>query len=332
MGRLLQHLSRRAILCGLSAGIAAGVVSTAGAQSFPSRAITIVVPFAPGGGTDILARLLAKDLEQKLGQAAVVENRPGAGGIIAAQSVIRAPADGYTLFFGTGTQFAVAPSLYKKLPFDPPRDFTPLALVAGSPFALVVHPSIPVKTVAEFIEYAKTRPGKLSYGTSGPGAPHHLFMELFNSRVGLTMTMVPYKGSIPALNDVVAGHLPLMMVDLGPAAGMLEAGKVRPLGVTTTQRVEGWSHIPPIADTLPGFNASGWFMMVAPRNLAAQPRDRLHAAFTEILAQRHIREAIIKAGFNPLETRSVADLQKFMASEIEVWRDMVRRAGVEGSF
>lgn len=330
----MSMLSRRMLVAGLAAaGFALGAAPlSAETAAFPTKQVTVVVPFAPGGGTDMLARILAQELGEKFGHNVVVENRPGAGGVIAAQQVMRADPDGHTLFFGTGTQFAVAPSLYKKLAFDPPKDFTPLALVAGSPFALVVNPSIPVKTVSEFIAYAKARPGELSYGTSGPGAPHHLFMELLSSRTGLKMVMVPYKGSMPALNDVAAGHLPLMMVDLGPAAGLLAAGKVRPLGVTTQERVEGFTDIPPIADTVPGFDAAGWFMMVGPSGMPEGPVNTLHAAFKDILAKESVRKQIVKAGFIPLKGRSVPDLKKFMVDEIGVWRDVVRKAGIEGTF
>lgn len=299
---------------------------------WPSRNVTIVVPFAPGGATDVLSRLIGKELEEKFKRAFVVENRPGAGGIVGAQAVLRAPHDGYTIFLGSGTNLAVNVSLYKKLPYDPAKEFIPLGLAAATPFVLVVNPKLPINSVKEFIDYVKARPGQLSYATSGPGVPHHLFIELLSSMAGLKMAMVPYKGSLPALNDVVAGHVPLMMVDLGPASGSLKAKSVRPLGVSTAERVEGFKDIPPIADTLPGFDASGWFMMAGPAGMPDAIAEKLNAALSEIFEKPHIRQEIVKFGLIPRKNRSIPELKKFIVAEIEKWRQVVRQAGVEGKF
>lgn len=302
------------------------------AGAYPSRQITMVVPFAPGGGTDMLARMIARRLESAWSKPVVIENRPGSGGIVGATAVTRAAADGYTLFLGSGTNLAVNVSLYKKLAYDPVKDFTPLALVAGTPFVLVVNPSMPVKNVAEFIAYAKARPGELNYATSGPGVPHHLFVELLSSMTGLKMTMVPYKGSLPALNDVAAGHVPLMMVDIGPALGTIQGGGVRALGVSTSQRFPTLPDVPPIGDTVPGFDAAGWFMMAAPSGLPPAIAEKLHGELDKFLSDKATSEEIVRSGFQPLPNKSLPDLHKFVISEISRWTDVVRRAGVEGAF
>lgn len=303
-----------------------------GASSYPSRAITMVVPFAPGGGTDMLARMIARRLESAWNKSVVIENKPGSGGIVGAMAVTRAPPDGYTLFLGSGTNLAVNVSLYKKLAYDPVKDFQPLALVAGTPFVLIVNPSVPVKSVREFIDYAKARPGQLSYATSGPGVPHHLFVELLSSMADLKMTMVPYKGSLPALNDVAAGHVPLMMVDIGPALGAIQGGSVRALGVSTSQRFPTIADVPPIGETVQGFDAAGWFMVAAPAGLPSSIAAKLHAELDKFLGDNSTAEEIVRSGFQPLQNKSLTNLQSFVVSEIGRWTDVVRKAGVEGAF
>ena len=302
------------------------------ASSYPSRQITMVVPFAPGGGTDMLARVIARRLETAWNKPVVIENRPGSGGIVGAVAVTRAAADGYTLFLGSGTNLAVNVSLYKKLAYDPVKDFVPLALVAGTPFMLVVNPSLPVKSVREFIDYAKARPGQLSYATSGPGVPHHLFVELLSAMTDLKMTMVPYKGSLPALNDVAAGHVPLMMVDIGPALGVIQGGSVRALGISTSQRFPTLPEVPPIGDTVQGFDAAGWFMVAAPSGLPAAIADKLHGELDRFLSETSTSEEIVRSGFQPLRNKSLSALSAFVGGEIARWTDVVRKAGVEGAF
>ncbi len=302
------------------------------AANYPERTVTIVVPFAAGGGTDVLARMMGRELEQKFGKTFVIENRPGAGGTIGAHAVTRAAHDGYTIFLGSGTNVAVNVSLYKKLAYDPVKEFTPLALAAATPFVLVVNPSLPVKTVKDFVAYVKERPGKINYATSGPGVPHHLFMELLGSQADLKMTMVPYKGSAPALNDVIAGHVPTMMVDIGPALGSIQGGKVRALGVTSAQRISTLSDIPPIAETYPGFDATGWFMFAGPSGMPPAIAEKLHKAMDDVLAKPEFGAALVKFGLIPAKNRSIAELQRFVVDEIERWRKVVRTAGVEGKF
>ena len=211
--------------------------SFARAEDYPSRPVTIIVPYTPGGSTEILTRMVAHELEQRLGKSVIVENKPGAGTVIGTTMVVKSDPDGYTLLMSTPTPMAINATVYKHLPYDPATDLIPLAMVASAPFLLIVNPDLPVHSVKELIAYAKANPGKLSYGSGGVGSPHHLYAELLKSMTGIEMTHVPYKGSLPALNDVVAGHIPLMFCDIPPASGMIAAGKVRVLGVSTEKRV-----------------------------------------------------------------------------------------------
>src|SRR5215510_845993 len=215
---------RRRRFLRLTAAAVAGLFASplAWAQDYPARAVTIVVPFTPGGSTDIIARMLAQKLEQRLGKSFVIENRPGAGGTVGAGVAARAAPDGQTLLMAPSPTMAAAVTIYKNLPYDPATDFVPLALAAQTPFALIVNPSLPIHTVAELIKLAKEKPGYYSYGSAGPGTPHHLFAELFKGMTGIEMAHVPYRGSGPLLNDIVGGHLPLTFVDFPPAVGVLQ--------------------------------------------------------------------------------------------------------------
>ena len=232
--------------CALLAVVAAGAAGvSARAQTYPTRAVTFVVPFAAGGGTEFLARLLGQRLEQRLGKPFVIENRPGAGGVTGAVSVARAAPDGYTILMAPAPVMAINASLHKKLPYDPAADFVPLALVVASPYVLLVNPSLPVHTVPDLIRHAKDKPGRLSFASAGPGTPHHLFPYLFNSMTGIEMNHVPYRGSVPALTDVAAGHVELMFSDIPPALSLINEGKVRALGVSTATRLPSAPDIPP---------------------------------------------------------------------------------------
>jgi tripartite-type tricarboxylate transporter receptor subunit TctC len=312
--------------------VAGAAVECAQAQSYPSRPVTLVVPFAPGGGTEFLARLLAQKLEQRLGKPFVIENRPGGGGVTGASAVARSAPDGYTLLMAPAPIMAANVTLHARLPYDPTIDFVPLALVVASPYVLVVAPSLPVQSVADLIKLAKERPGQLSYASAGPGTPHHLFSELFKSMTGIEMTHVPYRGSVPALTDVAAGHVQLLFSDVPPALSMINEGKVRALGVSTKERVAALPDLWPIAELgVPGFDAASWQMVVAP---AGTPRDiveRLHAELKGVMVQGEIKEHVSKMGLLPIDTPSVASLQVFVKTEIAQWGKVVQQAGVAGS-
>jgi tripartite-type tricarboxylate transporter receptor subunit TctC len=302
------------------------------AQDYPARTVTIVNPFAPGGGVDQMARLMAGKLEQRLGKSFVVENKTGAGSIIAATYVQKSNPDGYTLLMGPSPTMAVNVSLYKSLPYEPLTDFIPLALLSGTPFVLMVNLDLPVHSVPELLAYAKAHPDKMTFASAGPGVPHHLFMELFKSMTGLEASHVPYRGSLPALNDLVAGHIPMMFSDIGPATGLLEAKRIRPLGISTKTRHPGFPDIPPLNEAgVPGFDAVSWQMLVAPAKTPRPIVDRLNAELTAILEMPDVKEQILKFGFLPLENRGVEELKEFVKQEMIRWGDVVRKAGIAGS-
>ena len=316
----------------IALAVVVGTPAGAQAQTYPTRPVTFVVPFAPGGGTEFLARLLGQRLEQRLGKPFVIENRPGGGGVTGAVSVARAAPDGYTLLMAPAPVMAINVSLHKKLPYDPAADFVPLALVVSSPYVLVVTPSLPVQSVSDLIALAKDKPGRLAFASAGPGTPHHLFPELFKSMTGIEMTHVPYRGSLPALTDVAAGHVQLMFSDVPPALALINEGKVRALGVSTKERVAALPHLAPIAEQgVAGFDAASWQMVVAP---AATPKDvveRLHAEIKAFMVQPEIKEQVFKMGLLPVDTPSVANLQIFVRTEIAQWSKVVQQAGIAGS-
>ncbi len=328
---LLVRRPIRALL-GLALALFAAEPGPLGAQDYPARPVTLVVPFAPGGGVDAMARLLGGKLEQRLGRTFVIENKPGAGSIIAANAVKAAPPDGYTLLMAPAPTMAINVSLYKALPYDPLADFVPLALLSGTPFVLMVNLDLPVHSVPELVAYARANPGKLTFASAGPGVPHHLFMELFMSMTGITASHVPYRGSLPALNDLVAGHIPMMFCDIGPAAGMLAAKRVRPLGISTRTRHENYPEIPPLNEAgVPGFDAVSWQMMVAPTKTPGPIVARLHGELSAVLALPDVKEQILRMGFLPLENRPVEELQAFVKDEIARWGKVVKDAGIAAS-
>lgn len=301
-------------------------------QDYPTRPVTMVVPFASGGAGDILSRMLGPRLEQRLGKPIIVENKTGAGGVIGANMVAKAPPDGYTLLIAPSGTMAVNVTLYKNLSYDPAADFVPLALVAQTPFVLVVNPDLPVKSVRELIQYVKERPRQLSYATAGPGVPHHLFAELLKTMTGIEMSPVAYRGSLPALNDVVAGHVPLIIVDLGPSLGLIQSGKLRPLGVSTATPVAALPDVPPIADAgVPGFDAASWQMIVAPAKTPRPILDKLHSELKSLLATTDVKDQILRNGMLPAQSSSIDGLQDFIKSEIVRWGKVVQQAGIAGT-
>jgi tripartite-type tricarboxylate transporter receptor subunit TctC len=302
------------------------------AEDFPVRPITIVVPYVSGGSTEILARLVGQKLEERIGKPVIVENRPGAGTVIGSNQVAKSPPDGYTLLMATPTPMAINVTLHKQLPYDPATELVPLVMVAGAPFVLVVNNDLPVKSVKELIAYAKAHPGKLSFGSGGPGAPHHLYAELLASMTGIKMTHVPYKGTLPALNDVIAGHIQLMFSDIPPLIGIAAAGKVRLLGVSTKARVAAFPDVPPLNEAgIPGFDVAGWFAIVAPFKTPKPVIAKLHQELKEVMAGADMKAQIAKLSLLPMDTPSVPEMQTFVKSEIVRWGDIVKKAGIAGS-
>jgi len=306
--------------------------SQARAQDYPARPVTVIVPFAPGGGVDQMARLTSGKLEQRLGRSFIIENKPGAGSIIAATHVQKSAPDGYTLLMAPAPTMAVNVSLYKNLPYDPTTDFSLIGLFSGTPFVLMVNVDLPVKSVPELLAYAKANADKMTFASAGPGVPHHLFMELFKSMTGMKASHVPYRGSLPALNDLVAGHIPMMFSDLGPATGLIEGKRVRVLGISTRTRHPSFPDIPPLGEAgVPGYEAVSWQAMAAPAQTPKPVLDKLNSEITAVLAMPEVREQILKYGFLPLQNRSVDELKSFVKSEIVRWGKVVSDAGIAGS-
>ncbi len=326
----VKALPRCRLLLALIAVSAWG--ACASAESYPTRPVSVVVPFAAGGGTEFLARLLGQRLEQRLGKPFVIENRPGGGGVTGAVSVARAAPDGHTILMAPAPVMAINVSLHKKLPYDPAADFVPLALVVASPYVLVVTPSLPVQSVPELIKLARDKPRQLAFASAGAGTPHHLFPHLFQTKTGIEMTHIPYRGSVPALTDVAAGHVQLMFSDIPPALSLINEGRVRAIGVSTKERVAALPHLVPIAEQgVADFDAASWQMVVAP---AATPKDivqRLHAEIKEFMVQPDIKEHVFRMGLLPIDTPSVANLQIFVQTEIARWSSVVEQAGIAGS-
>jgi tripartite-type tricarboxylate transporter receptor subunit TctC len=303
----------------------------ASAQAYPARPVTIVVPYAAGGNTDAIARTLAHRLEQRLGQSFVVEQKLGAASVIGASYVAKAAPDGYTILLGTSTTMAINVSVYKKLPYDPTRDLTPIALVAGVPFMLVVNPSLPIKSLKDIVREAKARPKGLAYASNGPGGAGHLFAELLMGELGIRMVHVPYKGLAPALNDVVAGHVQLMFGDFATALPLVRAGKLRAIGVSTLQRIGAGPEIPTLDEVgLKGFDASSWQMMIAPGRVPKPVLDKLNAEIGAIVAEPAVHKEFVRRGLLPLKSGTPEQLRSFVKSEIVRWGAVVRKAGVAG--
>jgi len=327
LARVVGPLALLAASLMIAAAPVAGV-----AQTYPVKPITIVLPFAAGGGGDMLARIVGAKLEQKLGKPIIVDTKPGGGGVIGTNIVAKSAPDGYTMLMGTSTPLAINVTLHKSLPYNPASDFIPIADVASVPFVLVVNPDLPIKSIPELIKYAKDNPGKLSFGSSGPGAPHHLFMEMFKSMTGTDMIHVPYKGTLPALQDVVAGHIQLMFCDVGPCGGQIMAGKVRPLGIATRTRFPTMPDIAPIGELgVPSFQAAAWQMLVVPAGTPRPVVDKLHASIKEVLDMPEVKDQIVANGFIPNDNPSVEGLQAYVVSEIGRWGEIVKKTGLAGS-
>ncbi len=303
-------LTRREAMAGCGGGLAMLMGLPALAQAaYPSRTVKMIVPYPAGGTTDFLGRLVADGLKTGLGATVIVENKPGAGTTLGADQVARAEPDGYTLLMATSTTLAINKTLYKKLPYDPVKDFTPVALVAGVPFALIINPQVPAKTLPEFIAYAKSTPG-LAYGSAGNGSPQHLGAEMLKAAAAIDIRHVPYRGSVPAMLDVIAGHIPFMVVDLQPALQQIREGKVRVLGVTTPKRVASAPDIPTLAEGgLSGFELVAWQGVVAP---AAVPRpiiDQLAGQIGKLMADPATRDKLTTIALEPLAGSTPDSLQ-----------------------
>ncbi len=303
----------------------------AGAQQYPSRPVTIVVPFAAGGGSDLLARLVAQKLEEKLGKPFIIENRPGAGTTLAAMQAVRSTPDGYTLMQATSTTMAINVSMQKKMPYEPLKDLVPVALLSSSPFFLVVKSDLPVKTVADLIALAKSKANGLNYGSGGPGSMHHLSTELLQSMAGIEMTHVPYKATPPAMNDLLAGHIQVLFGDTTSVLPMIQQGTVRGIAVTTAKRSPAAPDIPAVAETLPGYESASWQMLVAPGATPPEVIALLNREVHTIFSNPAVIAELERRGIGPALTGAPDEVRDFVKKEIVRWGDVMRRAGLEGS-
>ncbi len=297
------------------------------AQNYPARPLRLIVPTAPGGGTDFTGRLVAAKLSEAMGQQVVVENRGGGGGSVGADNAAKATADGYTLLLGSIATHAVNPALYKKLPYDHLKDFAPVSLIGTVPNALVVHPSVPVKSMQEFITYAKANPGKINYGSSGVGSPPHLSMELLRSITGINLVHVPYKGAGPALADLLGGQVQAMCTSLAGLINFVKSGRVRALGVTTAKRNPQLPDVPTIVESgVPGYDVTIWYAVFAPVATPKAIVDKLNAEMVKALNSSEMKERMALQGMDPAPS-TPAELTAFVKAESAKWAKVAKDSG-----
>jgi tripartite-type tricarboxylate transporter receptor subunit TctC len=332
--RTRRRATLAAILaCGMLAALPPRAAQAqSAAQDYPNKPVTFVVPFAAGGVTGLFARLLGQKLEQRLGKPFIVDHRPGGGGVTAATMVARAAPDGYTIMMASSTILAFNATVRKNLAYDPRKDLTPIALLARVPFVLVVNPGLPVHSVDDLVKLAKAEPGKLSFATPGPGTFHHLNAEIFKSTFGLDLVHVPYKGTAPGLQDVAAGHVSFMFADVPPARALVLSGKVRPLGVTTANRVDAIPDVRPLAEVgIPNYNAASWHTITTTGGTPQAIVDKLAGEIRTIMADPELQGLLAKDGALPQVSPSPAEMRKFVDSEIVRWGEVITKAGIAGS-
>jgi tripartite-type tricarboxylate transporter receptor subunit TctC len=323
-------MNRRQVLTRIAAACAATAPAALLAQG--DKPVTIVVPYAPGGTTDMLGRTLAREMGPLLGRTVIVDNKPGAGSGIGASFVAHAPADGSTLLVATSTTLAINPSLYKKLAYDPAKDFAPIGLIGAVPLLVVVHPTLPVKSIAELIAYSRSKPGGLSYGSAGNGSPQHLSAEMFKAATGARLTHVPYKGSGPAVTDLLGGQIDVMFSDIPPAVQHVKAGKLRALAVTSAKRQTALPEIPTVAESgapgTRGFEAVAWQSLVAPAGTPKDVVQKFADALNKVIAQPDLRTKLEAEGFEPAAPGGTPErFAAYIRSETERWGQVIRSAG-----
>lgn len=326
-----SHATRRFALGSIASAVVLGAGLLGGtsalAQAYPTKPVTIIVPFAAGGTTDILARIIGQALTAELGQSVVVDNRAGAGGNIGGQAAAKATPDGHTLFMGTVGTHAINASLYKKMPFDPVKDFAPLTRVANVPNLLVANPAQPYKSVKDLIAYAKANPGKVNFGSSGNGSSIHLSGELFKSLAKVDMQHVPYKGSAPAVTDLMGNQIGIMFDNMPSAIQHVRSGKLVPLAVTTAKRSPELPNVPTIAEAgVPGYEATSWFGMFAPAGTPAPVLAKLNAAIVKVLAQPDVKKKINEQGAE-VYSETPEQFAAFIQAESVKWGKVVKESG-----
>jgi len=300
------------------------------AQNYPNRPIRLISPFPAGGGNDVLARIIGAKLADRVGASIMIENRPGAGAVIGITALAKSAPDGYTLVL-SGSTLAVAPTLYKRPPFDATKDFAPVALVAHYPFLLVATASLPAKTVPELMKLAKEKPGEIMYASPGAATSQHLFTELLKVKTGIELRHIPYNGTAPAVIDIVAGRVALMFAAAAPTLPLIKDGSLRALGVSSAARLAEMPDVPPIADTVPGFDESNWSIILAPAGTPRNIVNRLHAELKAVMAMPEVEKQLANIGMIPIISQSPEALATFISTEVERWGKIVQQAGIAGT-
>jgi tripartite-type tricarboxylate transporter receptor subunit TctC len=301
---------------------------SAHAQSYPSKPLRLVIPYPPGGGTDTIMRPFVQYLSERLGQPVVIDNRGGAGGSMGMEAVARATPDGYTILAGLTAQLAVNPALYKKLPYDPIKDYAPITLFADGPYLLVVHPSLPVKSVKEFIELARKRPNEITYASSGNGSGGHLAAELMKNMAGIKLLHVPYKGGGPALTGLLTGEVQALFAPYASAQGHIKSGRIRALAVTTARRPKAIPDIPTLSEAgVPGYDSGVWYSLLAPAGTPRVIIDRLHRETIAVLNHPEFAKLLMEQAIDAIGN-TPEELAQFIKSEIDKWAKVVKEAGV----
>lgn len=298
------------------------------ADDYPSRPIKVIVPLEPGGGTDLLARIIGEKLSESLHQPVIIENRPGAGTQIGAELVARAAPDGYTLLSTSLTTFSFNPSLYKKLSYDPVADFAPISLTGRFAFLLVANPGFPANSLDQLIAMAKAAPDTIAFASAGPGSPHQMAMELLLNRAGVQMVHVPYKGASPALKDVISGQVPVMMLDVATAREPIKAGLLKVLASASSERSAEFPNVPTIAEKgFPGYEASAWQGIVAPAKTPHQIIEKLNGQISAALADDAVKQKLQAAGIEPIKS-TPESFAAYMQSETQKWREVIKAANI----
>jgi tripartite-type tricarboxylate transporter receptor subunit TctC len=327
---MMFRVNLRALLLSFALAALAGLSMSCNQAlaGYPDRVIKIVVPFAPGGGTDVIARTLAQEMAQNLGVNVIIENKPGAGTIIGTQAVAVSEPDGYTLLMGTFAN-AVNPSLHAKLPYDPHRDFAPVALVARSFNIVVVNPKSPIKSIADLIAAAKAEPDKLSYGTFGVGTSAHLAGELFKSMAKVNLATIHYKGAAPAITDLIGGQIQVMFTTVASAASLIESGQLRALAVTSTERSPAFPQLPTVAEAgVPGYAAESWYGLFAPAKTPPEVIDRLNKSAAAAVQAESFKKLGVNEGLVMI-AQPPEELGRYFQSEEERWRKLIQSAGIK---
>jgi len=323
---MARSLTRRNVVTALGAAALGAPFASLAQAGYPNKPVKIIVSFSPGGTTDILARFLAQKLGEALGQPVVVENRPGAGGILGNDFVVKSQPDGHTLLMGSASNLVVAPGMYKNMPYDAKKDLIPVAQAAAGPFVIVVNPQVPARTFPELIALAKADPGRITFATSGNGTSLHLAGELINTMAGIKMTHVPYKGTGPAMLDTISGQVNVTLSDMVPFVPHIQSGKLRPLAQTTAQRSRLLPDLPTVAETLPGYDATSWYGLMAPAGTPPAIVQRLNQELGKILQQADVRARYATLGVEGI-SMTPGEFGQYINREMAKWADVIAKSG-----